>query len=90
MNALRNVSGQSFVIQRAGGSVAHLFPGRALALTDEELRSAQVQSLIVNGLARVQRIVPPTARAAKADTAQPGSERGEGPERRPEKKKVEP
>jgi hypothetical protein len=86
MNTLRNVSDQSFLIQRTGGAVVHLLPGRAVALADEELKSSQVQSLIAGGLARVQKIAPP-AKAAKAKTAGYEPETHEAPEGKHEKKK---
>jgi len=88
MNALRNVSGQTFLIHRTGGALVHLFPGRAVALADEELRSAQVQSLIAAGLARIQSLVPPpAAKAAKAESARHEPHKHETPERKHEKKK---
>lgn len=91
MNTLRNVSDQSFLIQRTGGAVVHLLPGRAVALADEELKSSQVQSLIAGGLARVQKIAPPAkaAKAAKAKTAGHEPETHEAPEGKHVKKKGE-
>ena len=88
---LRNVSGQSLLIHMTRGAVVHLFPGRAVALADEELKSSQVQSLIAGGLARVQKIAPPaqTAKAAKDETARHEPEKHEVPERKHEKKKGE-
>lgn len=92
MNTLRNVSGQSFLIQRTGGAVVHLLPGRAVALADEELKSSQVQSLIAGGLARVQKIAPPAkaAKAAKAKTARHEPETHVAPEGKHVKKKGGP
>ena len=89
MNTLRNVSDQSFLIQRTGGAVVHLLPGRAVALADEELKSSQVQSLIAGGLARVQKIAPPAKapKAPKAKTAGHEPETHEAPEGKHVKKK---
>ena len=90
MNALRNMSGQSFLIHKTGGALVHLFPGRAVALADEELKSAQIQSLIAAGLARIQSLVPPrAAKAAKAGSTQHEPHKHEAPERKHEKKKDE-
>jgi hypothetical protein len=80
MNTLRNVSDQSFLIQRTGGAVVHLLPGRAVALADEELKSPQVQRLIDGGLARVQKIAL-TSKATKAKTPIPEPEKPQAPER---------
>lgn len=79
MNALRNMSGQSFLIHRTGGAVVHLFPGRAITLTDEELKSSQVQRLIAGGLAGIQKIATPApaANSSPAETEKQGMEKYE-------------
>lgn len=101
MKALRNVSpGQTLHILKTGGAVVHLFPGRALALTEDQLKSSQIKSLIAGGLARIQQIEPlAAARAAKgepakaepakAEPARHEPEKHEAPERKHEKKKGE-
>jgi hypothetical protein len=91
MNALRNVSGQPFLIHKTGGAVVHVFSGRAVALTDEELNSSQVRSLVAGGLARVEKIglAAREARAAKAEPARHEPEKREARERKAEKKKDE-
>ena len=91
MNALRNMSGQSFLIHKTGGALVHLLPGRAVALADEELKSAQVQSLIAAGLARIQSLVPPAhlSRAEKAETAMHEPGKHQALERRHEKRRGE-
>lgn len=82
MNALRNVAAppRPLLIQKINGPLVHLLPGRALALTDEELATGQVQSLIAGGLARVQQLGAP-AGARKLS--------GHGSDRRPDKKKAD-
>ena len=76
MNALRNVSGQSFLIQRAGRAVVHLMPKRAVIMTDDELRSPQVQRLLAAGHVRLQAINP-SASKAKKGSPEAGAESGE-------------
>lgn len=56
MDALRNVSSQSFVLQKKGGGSMHLFPGRAVALSAEELKSPQVQQLLKSGFAHIEKL----------------------------------
>ncbi|HVO84757.1 MAG TPA: hypothetical protein VMU60_10055 [Syntrophobacteria bacterium] len=91
MNALRNVSGQPLLIHKTGGAVVHVLPGRAVALTDEELNSSQVRSLIAGGLGRTEKIgsAARAAGAAKAEPARQEPEKREARERQPEKKKDE-
>lgn len=74
---LRNMSRQPFLIHIMGRAVT-LFSGRAVTLTDEELKSPQVQSLIAGGLARIEKPVPAqAAKGAKADTAKHDMEKHE-------------
>jgi len=66
MEALRNVSKQSFLIHLRGGGNLHLLPGRAVALSAEELKSSQVQHLLNGGLARLERLGKETEAEAPA------------------------
>lgn len=68
MDALRNVSSQSLILQKPGGGIVHLLPNRAITLSDEELQAPQVQKMVKSGLAVVEKLGPPT-------TSTPGERR---------------
>jgi len=69
MEALRNISTQSFLIRVQGGGNLHLLPGRALTLSAEELKSPQVQHLLNGGLARLEKL------GKEAETAVPAAKK---------------
>jgi hypothetical protein len=79
MDTLRNVSGQSFLLMKQGGSSVHLFPGRAVILSTEEMKSPQVRRLLDGGFARVEQPGKPKDASKQAVKE----------EKRSEKKKVE-
>ncbi len=76
MELVRNVSGQSLVLRKPGGGVIHLFPGRAVSLPSEELRSSQLQQLLRAGFVQRQTLTGP----------QPVAPRSAKKKKRPEKK----
>jgi hypothetical protein len=67
MDALRNVSNQSLILQKPGGGNVHLLPDRAITLSAEELQSAQVQNMLRSGLVAIEKLGPPPAQAAPAE-----------------------
>jgi hypothetical protein len=69
MNALRNVSSQSLILQKPGGGTMHLLPGRAITLSAEELQTPQVLNILKSGLAQVDTLNEP------APAPQPAVER---------------
>jgi hypothetical protein len=77
MDALRNVSSQSLILQKPGGGNVHLLPNRAVTLSAEELQSPQVQAMVKNGLAAIEKLgaPPPPAQANErrrsADSSSP-------------------
>lgn len=79
MNALRNVSSQSLIVQKPSGGNTHLLPGRAVTLSDEELTSPQVLQLLKSGFAQIEKLGKPEGVATGAEKE----------ERRSEKKKAE-
>ena len=79
MHTLRNVSGQSFILMKQGGASIHLFPGRAVTVSAEELKSPQARHLLQGGYARVEQPGRPQKAVNQAVKE----------EKRSEKKKVE-
>jgi hypothetical protein len=79
MNALRNVSSQSLIVQKPSGGNTHLLPGRAVTLSDEELTSPQVLQLLKSGFAQIEKLGKPEGVATGAEKE----------EKRSEKKKAE-
>ncbi len=79
MNALRNVSSQSLIVQKQSGGNMHLLPGRAVTLSDEELTSPQVLQLLKSGFAQIEKLGKPEGVATGAEKE----------EKRSEKKKAE-
>ena len=67
MDALRNVSDQSLILQKPGGGTVHLLPNRAITLSAEELQSPQVQNMVKSGLVEIVRLGPPPAPVAPAE-----------------------
>ena len=57
MKILRNTSKQPFIIHRTRGVAVHLLPGRAILLTDDELKSTQLKSLIERDWVRIEKKV---------------------------------
>ncbi len=56
MDALRNVSSQSFLLQTPGGGNRHLLPGRAVTLSVEEIKSPQIQQLLKGGFVQIEKL----------------------------------
>jgi hypothetical protein len=79
MDTLRNVSGQPFLLMKQGGGSVHLFPGRAVILSEEEMKSSQVRQLVDGGFARVERPGKPEKTKPK-----PGKGEKRGDKKRPE------
>jgi hypothetical protein len=59
MKALRNVSSQSLIVPKPGGGNMHLFPGRAITLSAEDLLSPQAQQLVKSGLVEIETLGEP-------------------------------
>ena len=59
MNALRNVSSQSLILQKPGGGMVHLLPGRAITLSAEELQAPQVLNMVKSGLIEIEQLGAP-------------------------------
>jgi hypothetical protein len=55
MTVIRNVSNQPFNLNRKG-AIVQLLPKRAAAITDEEIKSSQVQNLLHHGFVRLEKI----------------------------------
>ena len=67
MDALRNVSNQSLILQKPGGGNVHLLPDRAITLSAEELQMPQVQNMVRSGLAQIEKLGAPPAPAVPSD-----------------------
>lgn len=63
MDTLRNVSSQSLILQKPGGGVVHLLPGRAITLSAEELQTPQVLNMVKSGLIEIETLGAPPAPA---------------------------
>ncbi len=81
MDALRNVSSQSLILQKPGGGNVHLLPGRAVTLTPEELQAPQVVSMLKRGLVEIEPLQPP----AQPERTSPRPERRRASEPAPPK-----
>lgn len=78
MDALRNISNQSFILPKQGGGSMHLLPGRAVALSAEEMTSSQVQQLLRGGFVQVEKLGKPVEPAAPVAKEEKQSERRKG------------
>ena len=59
MDTLRNVSNQSLILQKPGGGIVHLLPGRAITLSAEELQAPQVLNMVKSGLIEIEQLGAP-------------------------------
>jgi hypothetical protein len=68
MEALRNVSGQTLILQE-GGRAIHLLPGRAVTIAPEALKTPQMRRLLLRGLVLPEKIgtAPPAVTPAIND-----------------------
>ena len=75
MDALRNVSSQSFLLQTPGGGNRHLLPGRAVTLSVEEIKSPQIQQLLKGGFVQIEKLGKQKKVSALADKDEKHSEK---------------
>ena len=64
MDTLRNVSNQPLILQKPGGGIVHLLPGRAITLSAEELQAPQVLNMVKSGLIEIETLGAPPAAPA--------------------------